>query len=182
MSGNRQIIELFELPSFLGMELPLSESVPDLLDFGVIGSLRVDSGIWEVFTEVGFQGLSIVIQPGSAYPDINKMINQTSPKGQFLTLKGQFLTQEIGISSVKLLKGEIILYENSGFRGKSQPLTESTPNLMDFNDRAMSARIISGTWELYENVDFQGASIVRSAGLPSLSLTVSSVRYIPPAD
>lgn len=173
MSGNQQIIKLFELPNFLGLELPLSESVSDLggIDFSIIGSLRVDSGIWEVFSEIGFQGTSIVIQPGSAYPNIfEEMINCKSPKGQSLTL-----------SSVKLLKGEIILYENSGFRGKGQPLTESTPNLMEFNDSAMSARVISGTWELYEDVDFQGESIIRSEGvLPSLGLTVSSVRYIPP--
>ena len=178
MSSPPFIIKLFELPNSLGLELPLAESVPDLsgIDFSPVGSLRVESGIWAVYSETNFQGMSAIITPSSSYNTSDlEWKHPTPPK-----LKG------MGIASVKLLKGQIILYGNSGFGGSNLPLTESAPTLGDFNKRAMSARIISGMWELYQEEGFQGSSFVATAGsfspIPRLPpRTISSVKFIPQA-
>ena len=186
MSSPPFIIKLFELPNSLGLELPLAESVPDLsgIDFSPVGSLRVESGIWAVYSETNFQGSSAIISSFSSNYQYNtsdiKWEHPTSPK--FIGCKAN-----IGIASVKLLKGQIILYDENGFRGSNLPLTESAPTLGDFNNRAMSARIISGMWELHQEEGFQGPSFVATPGtlspIPQLPpRTVSSVKFIPQAN
>ena len=53
---------------------------------------------------------------------------------------------------------KIILFENSGFEGKSLTLTGSEPNLekRSFNDKVSSMIIRRGVWILYEHIDYGG--------------------------
>ena len=53
----------------------------------------------------------------------------------------------------------ITLYEHADFRGREITLYKSTPDLRlvnDFNDKASSAKVTSGVWQLYEHVDYKG--------------------------
>lgn len=62
--------------------------------------------------------------------------------------------------------GEIILYDGRNFSGRAVTLTQSWPNLGDFDNKASSVRVISGTWKLYRNANY-GVTSSR----PSLTLT-----------
>lgn len=179
------IIKLFELPNFVGLELPLAESVPDLsgIDFSSVGSLTALSGIWAVYSETNFQGTSAIIQPSSGYLNTENISWERPRSPNFIGGN----SEDMGIASVKLLKGQIILYEESGFRGRAVPLTQSARSLGDFNNRAMSARIVSGMWELHQEENFQGPSFAASSGsfspIPRLPpRTLSSVKFIPQAN
>ncbi len=54
--------------------------------------------------------------------------------------------------------GEIMLYEQAGFGGRSLTLRSTAPNLetIDFNDRAVSVRVRAGVWELCTDAYFRG--------------------------
>jgi hypothetical protein len=180
-NGYQPVIELFEDPCFVGMAVPLTESVSNFrrINFDV-SSVKVNSGIWAVYSEPAHQGIHSIVYPGSSYADVSEIKWAELPGGgEYGSLK---------ISSVKLLKGEIILYEGNDFKGRSLPLTKSTPNLgiFSFNKKASSVRIISGTWQLYQNYNFAGASFTCSGSkyspIPNIPPnTLSSVRYIPEA-
>lgn len=54
----------------------------------------------------------------------------------------------------------ITFYEQAGFTGKCFMITESNSDFAkaDFNAKATSVRVSSGTWLLYEHVNFEGRS------------------------
>lgn len=51
--------------------------------------------------------------------------------------------------------GEIILYAGINFTGDPVRLTQSTPDLGNFDNRANSVRVVSGSWELFYDANFQ---------------------------
>ena len=94
--------------------------------------------------------------------------------------------------------GQITLYQNEGFRGPVFAADRSIANFdrTGFNDRASSAVVERGAWQVCEDARFQGRCVVlRPGNYPSLSAMglndrISSVRpvsgkgyvYAPPAE
>ena len=68
------------------------------------------------------------------------------------------------LQSAKPLTGEIILYANRDYTGRSLAFTESTPNLSvyNFNDMASSAQVISGKWKLFKDFEYQSTNYTTS--------------------
>ncbi|GAB3379703.1 beta/gamma crystallin family protein [Massilia agri] len=62
--------------------------------------------------------------------------------------------------------GEISLFTDADYRGRPLTLREPVMNLdrIGFNDRASSAIVRSGTWEICEHKDFGGRCIVLGPG------------------
>lgn len=62
--------------------------------------------------------------------------------------------------------GEITLFTDADYRGRPLTLREPVLNLdrIGFNDRASSAVVRSGTWEICEHKDFGGRCIVLGPG------------------
>ncbi len=62
--------------------------------------------------------------------------------------------------------GEITLFTDADYRGRPLTLREPVLNLdrIGFNDRASSAIVRSGTWEICEHKDFGGRCIVLGPG------------------
>jgi hypothetical protein len=81
--------------------------------------------------------------------------------------------------------GELSLYSQPGFRGSEITLNGGASNLRDlgFNDRASSAVVRSGTWELCEHKNFGGYCAVFERGeypeLERFNNSVSSAREVP---
>ena len=177
------IIDLYECSHFGGMVVPLTQSISHFHRLNVeVSSVKVKCGIWALYSEAAHKGCHSIVYPGSSYADASE-IKWTNELGE-----EPVETHNMRISSVKLLQGEIILYERSDFRGKSLPLTKSTPNLgvYSFNNKTASVRIISGSWQLYRNYNFEGASFAASGSayspIPNIPPnTLSSVRFIPEA-
>lgn len=178
-------IELYQLPHFGGMVVPLMESVPDLdaIAFDAPMSLKAKSGIWAVYSEINYQGSHAIINPGGPIGRPEEILWTIVGRRDDAKRKAR---AAVTISSVKLLKGQIVLYSGTNYSGKHISLTESAPRLsaFSFNDRASSVRVISGTWQLYQNNYYEGASFTTSGSayspiprIPSRSL--SSVKFIP---
>jgi hypothetical protein len=82
--------------------------------------------------------------------------------------------------------GELTLYEYGNFAGRSLTATDAVPNFAPrgFNDRAASAVIHGGNWELCADADFRGRCVTLRPGrypdLASMGLerNLSSVREI----
>ena len=74
-----------------------------------------------------------------------------------------------------------ILYEDRGFGGRSYTATQSVPLLSSFNDRASSARVEGGVWEICDDRDYGGRCVSISSDVSDLASVglrnrVSSVR------
>jgi hypothetical protein len=80
--------------------------------------------------------------------------------------------------------GDITLYSDSDFRGQSVTLDSDTPSLsdVDFNDRASSILVTTGTWQVCEHADFSGRCEEFGPGeyreLSGFNDVASSVRQI----
>lgn len=172
-------IEMYEHPRFEGRVVPLTDSVPDLsvINFDV-KSYKVISGKWVLWSMPNFQGSRSNVDSNSSY-ESNQMKIMWVPALPEAPMRL--------FSSVMPLKGQIVLYDKIDFKGHYRLLTGSVPQLSshNFNDRASSARIISGTWELYSNYYYGGACFTTSSSanehspipeLPGNSL--SSVKLI----
>jgi len=102
------------------------------------------------------------------------------------TLLGTMLATCGLMLSVEAL-AQITLYQNEGWRGRAVSISSAAPDLsrVGFNDRASSAVIESGRWEVCEDADFQGACrILRRGSYESLAGMgmndrISSVRSVP---
>ena len=99
------------------------------------------------------------------------------------------ITQD-ALQSVKPLTGEIILYANRDYTGRSLVFTESTPNLSvyNFNDMASSAQVISGKWKLFKDFEYESTYYTTSGNpesFPSipeaLKSALSSMEFMPKA-
>jgi|GEM_PF-813186 len=64
----------------------------------------------------------------------------------------------------------IILYEDSGFRGREVRVNGDVRNLdsVRFNDRASSFRVVSGEWELCQHDDYNGTCELHSSDQASM--------------
>ena len=81
---------------------------------------------------------------------------------------------------------QITFYEGDGFHGRTFTVDNVVPNFqpLGFNDRARSAIVDSGTWQVCEHADFQGRCVILGPGRYDLARMdlykqISSVR---PAD
>lgn len=80
---------------------------------------------------------------------------------------------------------EITFFEHQGFAGRSLTLRGYTPNFVDigFNDRAASAVVRSGTWQVCTDAEFKGTCATLTRGEYRLldgrfASTISSAREI----
>ncbi|MEO8674552.1 MAG: beta/gamma crystallin-related protein [Casimicrobiaceae bacterium] len=81
---------------------------------------------------------------------------------------------------------QITFYENHGFRGRVFAVNQTVENLdrTGFNDRASSAVVERGRWEVCENAHFEGRCVVLRAGsydsLEAMGMNnrISSVRPV----
>jgi len=87
------------------------------------------------------------------------------------TIFSRLMKATLSLTAAALLAGaahagELTLYTDANFGGRSVTLRGATPDLVpyDFNDRASSAVVRSGTWELCEHAGFQGRCIVLQRG------------------
>jgi uncharacterized protein YcfJ len=93
----------------------------------------------------------------------------------------------VALLCAPLAVGQITFYEQEGFRGHTYTVDRATPNFeyYGFNDRASSAIVQSGRWEVCEDAEFRGRCTILSPGqypslgVMSLNNRISSVRRAP---
>ena len=138
----------------------------------VIGTFtpNVKKGIWGLYTQPNYMGTRIMVPAASSQAEAA-------------------ITKD-ALQSVKPLTGEIILYANRDYTGRSLVFTESTPNLSvyNFNNMASSAQVISGKWKLFKDFEYESTYYTTSGNpesFPSipeaLKSALSSMKFVPKA-
>lgn len=167
-------IILYDGRNFGGQSVTLNQSAPDLdadnFD-NKVSSVRVISGTWEVFRDDNFQsnhGPSKILPPGE-YPNLSHVgFHRNRMSSVRLIGNAPPLPPQQG-------SGEIILYDGRNLGGYAIRLIQSEPDLdtQNFDNKASSARVVSGTWELFRDDNYQsnhGPSKVLGPGdYPNLS-------------
>jgi hypothetical protein len=64
----------------------------------------------------------------------------------------------------------LVLYERPNFRGRAREVENDDGEISDFNDRARSARVVSGAWQICENKNFRGRCVTITGDVPDLGV------------
>lgn len=139
---------------------------PDrLLEMGDrVSSLATRGGAWEICERPDFGGRCVTVS------------------GEVPSLRAYRMAN--GIGSARPVRGEsrdpvyapppppepprLILYERPNFRGRAREVASDDSEISDFNDRAQSARAVSGAWQVCEHKNFGGRCVTIRGDVPDL--------------
>ncbi len=145
-------------------------------------SLVVESGRWEICTDADFKGSCVILTRGE-YPTLDRVLNadrisSAREVGSYGEQRGAY--NEWG-------RGSIQLFGRPGFAGRNIVLDADAAALArsNFDDRAASIVVTSGTWELCSEPDFHGDCRTYAPGRYSdlgygMAREVSSARLVRP--
>ena len=168
-------VTFFESENYGGRQILVDRSLPSFrtMDFNDRArSAIVEGGAWEVCVGTNFGDGCTVLPPGR-YPTLgewSKTISSARPAGA---------GPEAGMPA-----GGITFYESENFGGRQIAANRSLPNFraLDFNDRARSAVVEGGPWEVCVGTNFGGDCKIFPAGrYPALgewSRKISSARPV----
>lgn len=140
-------------------------------------SVVVVRGQWEVCEAAGFSGRCIILGPGR-YHSLGMMgLNNRVSSARNVGREARGDDRD---------SAQITFYEREGFRGRSFSTETEIRHLKrgGFNDRASSAIVEDGRWEVCEDSRYSGrCAVLRPGGYPSLAAMglnnrVSSVRTV----
>jgi hypothetical protein len=178
--GTGRVI-LFNQENLRGDSLAVSSANPGLGRSGFdnsAASLVIEGTPWLLCTEPFFRGDCRVLAPGR-YANLrvvalDRNISSLRPTG----------ATERGPAPAPTPKGDIELYSEQGYGGASFATRRDVSNLgpTNFNDKAQSAVVYSGQWELCTDGEYGGSCAVFGPGsypsLGGLSSRLSSLRRI----
>lgn len=169
-AGAQEIV-LYQNDNFSGPRYSANQSVADLGNAGFndrASSVQVRGGSWQLCSDAYFRGQCVTLGPGN-YPSLGAMgLNDRVSS-----------LREIGWNSGGGQGGNwgggggggggpasIVLFESAGMTGRSYTLTQATPDLggTGFNDRAMSAIVNSGTWQLCADANYESSCEIYGPG------------------
>lgn len=148
-------ITFFEYPGFGGGQLTLRGYTPNIVSTGFndrASSIVVGSGRWEVCTDVEFKGTCVTFTRGE-YPGLDPRLNGRISSAREV---GSYGDRREGYGNYG--SGQIELFSQPNFTGRSVSLEREQAEFagIGFNDRAASAVVTSGVWELCADNGFAG--------------------------
>ena len=172
-------IRLYTDDNFKGRVVVLRDTTDDLsrVNFNdAASSIKVESGTWDVCTHSDFKGDCKTLAPGEyrSLPGMNDQISSVRELG--------------GSSGSGGRRAALELFADGGQRGASAGVNADRDDLVDigFNDRASSARIEYGSWQLCSDSNYRGSCRVFGPGshddLGGLNGRVSSARMVDPRE
>lgn len=140
-------ILIYSERDFYGSFAQLSRSEP-YLAIGAARSVRVASGVWEVCTGQNFSGECRRLTPGD--------YREVGGRGIDAILSVRDVTY--GTPAVGYVAPKLQLFEGRQYRGRTLTLERSVDDLgrAGFQDRASSAIVTGGTWEICTDYNFRG--------------------------
>jgi hypothetical protein len=163
-------LTFYEREGFGGRSFSANTPVPDFTYSGFndrASSVVIRSGSWQLCSDAGFQGRCVNLAPGE-YPSLRSM----------------GLDNSVSSARPAAVGGRITLYSFPNFGGRGFTLERDERNFdpLGFNDRAVSAVVEEGTWQLCQDADYGGACITLGPGrhpdLGRMSGQASSARLI----
>ncbi len=140
-------ILIYSERDFYGSFAQLSRTEP-YLPIGAARSVRVSSGVWDVCTGQNFQGECRRLTPGD--------YREVGGRGIDAILSVRDVTYAQG--NVGYAAPKLQLYEGRQYRGRTLTLEQNAGDLgrAGFDDRASSAIVSGGTWEICTEYNFRG--------------------------
>ncbi|MBE2242308.1 MAG: peptidase inhibitor family I36 protein [Burkholderiaceae bacterium] len=175
-------ITLFEQPSFEGRSFGVERQVDDLSRSGFndrAASAVVTGQRWEVCEHANFGGRCVVLPPGSytslAQVGLDRRVSSARPA------RG-----DPPVDERQPVVALITLYEGDRFSGRSFTTGQDIDDLRrdGFNDRASSAVVSAGQWQVCEAAGFQGHCTLLAPGqyaslsAKGLNNNLSSMRLV----
>ena len=178
-------IRLYTDDNFKGRVVVLRDTTDDLsrVNFNdTVSSIQVGAGSWEVCTHADFKGDCKTLERGDyrSMPGMNDKISSVREVG---TGPGSG-----GGGGGGGRRAALELFADGGQRGASAGVNSDRDDLVDirFNDRASSARVEYGYWQLCSDSNYRGSCRVFGPGshddLGSLNGRVSSARLVDPRE
>ena len=148
---------LYEYQGFVGRSLTLRGAAPNFNEVGFndrAESVVVVSGSWQVCTDAQFGGLCATITPGE-YRQLDARFSGRLSSAREVGVAAQ----PVGVpSGYGAPSGMIEFFEGQNFTGASVRLERDAANFggTGFNDRASSAVVHGGTWDICNDADYRG--------------------------
>jgi hypothetical protein len=167
-------VTFYEHDNYAGRSFGATGTVADFSTFGFsdrASSLVIRSGTWQICSDAHFRGRCVNLGPGE-YPSLirmglNDVVSSARPVGG---------------------GGRVTLFEFANFGGRGVTLEDDVQNFdpLGFNDRAVSAIVDQGTWQICENADYGGGCQTFAPGrypdLGGLNRRASSARLVTGAE
>ena len=169
-------LRLFAQEGFTGESRHFTTAEEDLrrVDFNdAAHSVRVGPGeTWEICVNAGFVDCRTLNSDSRSLGGFSGRVSSVRPQGQGATGGG--------------IEGQpyLVLYEERGYRGRSQRVDAAARTLPGFMNLTGSVQVFGGTWELCEQTDFGGRCAVVTGSVPDLRALglqnpVASARRMP---
>jgi beta/gamma crystallin len=185
-------ITVFDDVNFQGAPMTFRGDVADLREFGLndrISSLQVPSGeSWEVCENTNFGGRCVVVagsdrdlRPRGWNDIISSMRPVQGREGR--RYRDDRNDRDTAFVVPPSPRSEIVLFDQPGYRGGKQNVTEAAAGLGAFANRARSVQILDGVWELCEQSRWNGRCVRVSSSVPDLGrIGLSGVASARPLD
>lgn len=182
-----QEITIFEHDNFAGRRFAANASVADLANTGFNdrgSSVVVRSGTWQVCSDHYYRGRCVTLTSGD-YPSLASLgLNDRVSSVRELGWQRDGGGQRDGGRAPGPAAGRIALYDDTNLGGRGITIDQVVTDFerIGFNDRANSAIISDGAWELCEHAEFRGTCQIYPPGrypnLGGLTGIVSSARPV----
>lgn len=171
-------VTLYEHDDFRGRSFRATRDIQNLDDErfnDTASSIEVHGGSWEICADSDFRGRCVTLEPGD-YRSLGEM-GLNDRVSSIRAAHGSYSGHGGG-------RGGLTLYEDDNFRGRDFRAGGVVVDLNQggFNDKASSAEVHGGSWEVCTDADFRGRCVTLDAGsYPSmrqmgLNDSISSVR------
>ena len=185
-------VTFYENSGFEGQSFTTQRNVNNLERFGF--NNRASSAVvrgnatdrWEVCDDVRFGGRCVVLRRGQ-YSSLSSMgLNDRVTSVRNVARNAQIDEDRYAPAPVAPSPPEVTFFENDSYQGRSFSVNSPVVDLRrsTFNDRASSAVVRSGRWEVCDDASYRGQCVVlrpgQYAALSDMGLNnrVSSVRAV----
>jgi hypothetical protein len=185
-TAGAQDITLYQGENFSGQRFSSNESVDDLSRVGFndrASSVSIRGGSWQLCSDSYYRGQCATLRAGD-YPSLRAMgLGNAVSSIREVGWQGG----GPGIAPGPVPGGSLTLFDAPGMTGRAFNVNGAISNLdgSGFNDRAQSAIVNSGSWQMCADSDYQGSCEVLGPGqwpnLGGVTGRVSSLRPMPGA-
>ncbi len=161
---DRPGLVLYEEENLRGTGREVDREVPDLTGARV-SSLDV-RGSWEICDRPNFRGRCVTVSgdvPSLRAYGMQNRIASARPLGRERD-------EDPWAHPPEFEQPRLVLHSRPNFRGDARELTGSDEEISDFNDRAQSATVEGGAWEICEHARFRGRCVTLRNSVPDLGV------------
>jgi len=164
-------ITIFAQPEFRGQNATFRDNVPDLRRYNMndrVDSLQIGRGeTWEVCEDINYKGRCRVFTGDE--PDLGRI----SWGGLVSSLRKLADNDRRGggrdeFPPPGLIRSRLVLFDQTEFRGRSFVMSGTTPSFRELGNRARSAKVYGGSWELCDGPQFRGRCVTLNGSEPDL--------------